>query len=56
VFDAFYVQTETGQKLTDDAAKTTLHDHLMAVLTRKDLDGPRTPARRLARARPADSF
>ena len=45
-----------GQKLTDDKAKATLHDHLLAVLTREDLDGPRTPARRLARARPADSF
>ncbi len=56
VFDAFYVQTEKGQKLTDDKAKATLHDHLLAVLTREDLDGPRTPASRLARARPADSF
>ena len=36
VFDAFYVQTEEGQKLTDDKAKSTLHEHLMAVLKRED--------------------
>lgn len=55
-FDAFYVQTEDGQKLTDEAEKSTLHDHLMAVLKREDLDAPKTPAHKLARARPADSF
>lgn len=56
VFDAFYVQTENGQKLTDAKAKSTLHDHLLAVLQRDELDGPKTPAHKLARARPADSF
>ena len=56
VFDAFYVQTEDGAKLTDDAAKKQLRDQLLAVLARDELDGPKTPAHRLARARPADSF
>lgn len=56
VFDAFYVQTQSGQKLTDDAVKQTLRKHLMAVLKREDLAGPKTPAHTLARARPADSF
>ena len=56
VFDAFYVQTEDGAKLTDDAAKKQLREQLLAVLARNELDGPKTPAHRLARARPADSF
>lgn len=56
VFDAFYVRTQNGQKLTDEKTKSTLHDHLLAVLKREDLDGPKTPARKLARARAADSF
>lgn len=56
VFDAFYVQTRNGHKLTNQKAKETLRKHLMAVLTRDDLAGPKTPAHDLARARPADSF
>ena len=56
VFDAFYVQNQDGQKLTDDETKSTLHRQLLAVLKREELDGPKTPAHKLARARPADSF
>ena len=56
VFDAFYVQTKQGRKLTDEAAKKRVHDQLIAVLERDDVDGPKTPAHTLARARPADSF
>ena len=56
VFDAFYIQTKDGKKLTDDVAKKLLHLQLIAVLERNELDGPKTPAHRLARARPADSF
>ncbi|MEO1476008.1 MAG: [protein-PII] uridylyltransferase, partial [Pseudomonadota bacterium] len=56
VFDAFYVTTKDGTKLTDDAAKQSLKTRLLSVLSRDEPERPKTPARELARARAADSF
>lgn len=56
VFDAFYVQTQDGQKITDDAAKETLKRLILAVLERQEPDAPKTPARKLARAKASDNF
>ncbi|MEL7481188.1 MAG: [protein-PII] uridylyltransferase [Pseudomonadota bacterium] len=56
VFDAFYVKTLDGTKLTDAAKKETLKARLLDVLSRNEPARPKTPARELARARPADSF
>ena len=56
VFDAFYVQTKDGQKLTDEALKETLKTHLLAILSSEEPDAPATPIRKLARARASDNF
>ncbi|MEM9669827.1 MAG: [protein-PII] uridylyltransferase [Pseudomonadota bacterium] len=56
VFDAFYVQTCDGRKLTDDAEKQTLKERLLAVISSHEPDTPKTPARELAQAPAADSF
>lgn len=56
VFDAFYVQTLKGGKILDEAVKTALKEHLLAVLRRYEPEGPETPAHKLARAKAKDSF
>lgn len=56
VFDAFYVQTKDGQKLTDETLKETLKTHLLAILSSEEPDAPATPIRKLARARASDNF
>lgn len=56
VFDAFYVQTTKGAKLLDETVKSTLKQQLLAVLARHEPEGPKTPARKLARAMAKDSF
>ena len=57
MFDAFYVQTEDGQKLEQDAAlKESLREQLLDVLGRHEPDAPHTPARKLRRSRAVDSF
>ncbi|MGH1421691.1 MAG: [protein-PII] uridylyltransferase [Hyphomonas sp.] len=56
VFDAFYVTTMEGEKLTDYEQKTTLRNKLLAVLDREEPDAPKTPARKLKRSRAVDSF
>ncbi|HAE28563.1 [protein-PII] uridylyltransferase [Hyphomonas adhaerens] len=57
MFDAFYVQTEDGQKLQQDAAlKESLREQLLDVLGRHEPDAPHTPARKLRRSRAVDSF
>ena len=56
VFDAFYVQTNTHEKIDLDARKETLRDRLLAVLKRDEPSAPETPARKLKRASAADSF
>ncbi|MEL7451824.1 MAG: [protein-PII] uridylyltransferase [Pseudomonadota bacterium] len=56
VFDAFYIRTEDGEKLTDPHAKAYLRERLLRVFIRNEPDAPTTPTRRLARARAADSF
>ena len=56
VFDAFYVQTQKGQKLGDKALKESLRDQLLDVLSREEPEAPHTPARKLKRSRAVDSF
>lgn len=56
VFDAFYVATETGQKLTQKDLEESLQTHLLAVLGREEPDAPQTPVRKLKRSRAVDSF
>jgi len=56
VFDAFYVQTGDGKKLTDETAKQTLKAQLLAILSSEEPDAPETPIRKLARARASDNF
>ena len=56
VFDAFYVQTQSGEKLADETVKSTLRRRLLALLGSDEPDEPRTPARTLKRASAADSF
>ncbi len=56
VFDAFYVTTMEGEKLSDYEQKTTLRSKLLAVLDREEPDAPKTPARKLKRSRAVDSF
>lgn len=54
--DTFYVQTLTGEKLKDEGAMEDLAAALLDILGANSDDAPRTPARKLARARSADSF
>ncbi|KCZ54805.1 PII uridylyl-transferase [Hyphomonas beringensis] len=56
MFDAFYVQSEDGHKLSDDAQKEALRDRLLGALGRHEPDAPQTPARKLKRSRAVDSF
>jgi [protein-PII] uridylyltransferase len=56
VFDAFYVQTQTGGKDLSPARKKSLKRKLLAVLGRDEPDLPSTPAHELKRASAADSF
>lgn len=56
VFDAFYIQTPAGEKLSARDVQSTLRRRLLAVLGRDEPDEPRTPARALKRASAADSF
>ena len=56
VFDAFYVQTQNGEKLTDETAKAALKANLLAILSNEEPDAPATPIRKLARARASDNF
>lgn len=56
MFDAFYVQTATGKKLTSAAKQETLKSRLLDALGRHEPDGPETPARKLKRSRAVDSF
>ena len=56
VFDAFYVQPDSGTGNLSKARKEALKDRLMAVLSREEPDGPHTPARKLRRSRAVDSF
>ena len=56
VFDAFYVHTESGGKLMDEAVKTSLKRRLFAALGHDEPDAPSTPVRKLRRSRAADSF
>ena len=56
VFDAFYVRSEDGHKVHDDALKQTLRERLRKVLERDEPDAPQTPARTLKRSRAVDSF
>lgn len=56
VFDAFYVQTHDGQKITDEKARAKLQRRILAVLGRQQPEAPKTPARNLARARASDNF
>ncbi len=56
MFDAFYVQTADGKKLTSKAQKESLRERLLDALGRDEPDAPETPARRLKRSRAVDSF
>ncbi len=56
VFDAFYVKTQSGGKLTDPAARDALKADLLAILSNEEPDAPTTPIRKLARARASDNF
>jgi len=56
VFDAFYIQTEAGTKLTSDDAKSSLQSRLLTALGREEPDAPETPVRKLKRASAADSY
>ncbi len=56
VFDAFYVQTKAGGKLTDEDARKSLEGRLFAALGREEPDAPSTPTRRLRQSKAADSF
>ncbi len=56
VFDAFYVQTPTGRKLSDASRKARLRRDLLALLGRDEPVAPHTPARELRRASAVDSF
>lgn len=53
VFDAFYVQLPDYY---DEARKSSLKEHLLAVLKRDEPEAPRTPVRSLKQANAADSF
>ena len=50
VFDAFYVKTQSGEKLTDSSAKEKLKTQLLAILSNEEPDAPTTPIRKLAQA------
>ena len=54
--DIFYVHTEAGEKLKDEALMEDLASALLDILSASSHDAPRTPARTLARARSADSY
>jgi [protein-PII] uridylyltransferase len=56
VFDAFYVQPESGRRRLTKARREALREQLLAVLAREDPGAPETPARRLRRSRAVDSF
>lgn len=56
MFDAFYVQTPAGEKLTDADQIETLKDRLLDALGQHEPDAPETPARKLRRSRAVDSF
>ena len=56
MFDAFYVQTDEGQKLTEKARIETLKGRLLDALGQHEPDAPETPARKLRRSRAVDSF
>eukprot|EP01013_Petalomonas_cantuscygni_P037161 TRINITY_DN67946_c0_g1_i1.p1 TRINITY_DN67946_c0_g1~~TRINITY_DN67946_c0_g1_i1.p1 ORF type:complete len:951 (+),score=227.84 TRINITY_DN67946_c0_g1_i1:94-2946(+) len=56
MFDAFYVQTADGRKLTEKARIETLKDRLLDALGQHEPDAPETPARKLRRSRAVDSF
>tara|TARA_R100001132_G_C3268523_1_gene90865 strand:- start:785 stop:2116 length:1332 start_codon:yes stop_codon:yes gene_type:complete len=56
MFDAFYVQTAAGEKLTDADRIETLKERLLDALGQHEPDAPETPARKLKRSRAVDSF
>ncbi len=56
VFDAFYVQSGEGGKLTDPEAIARLEAALFEVVRRGEPDAPSTPARTLKRAAAVDRF